>query len=81
MVHSYDPHLGWIEQVAQLLSVPRMTLGVVAFIVGMAVETVSEKQRTEFKRKAENKGKAFKGGLFKVRTYLSLFANKSKMIL
>lgn len=71
LVHSYDPHLGWIAQVAQLLSVPRMTLGVVAFIVGMAVETVSEKQRTVFKRKAENKGKVFKGGLFKYARHIN----------
>lgn len=64
--HHYDPHLSALEQMGQVLSVPRIALGVALYTVGITIENVSEVQRKNFKRKPENKGKVFKGGLFQV---------------
>lgn len=70
--HHYDPHLGVWEQLGQVLMVPRIAVGVSLYILGMTIETVSEVQRRNFKRKAENKGKVYDGGLFHV-CFIQLF--------
>lgn len=69
--HYYDPHLGVVEQLGQVLSVPRIAVGVSLYVLGMGIETVAEVQRRNFKRKAENKGKVFKGGLFQLARHIN----------
>ncbi|KAF2400287.1 hypothetical protein EJ06DRAFT_556620 [Trichodelitschia bisporula] len=50
----------------ELATAPAVALGVVLYVVGMGVEVVSEQQRYNFKKKPENKGKVFTGGLFRL---------------
>jgi len=69
--HHYDPHLTAIEQLGQVLSVPRIAIGVALYAVGITVENVAETQRRNFKRKPENKGKVFKGGLFQYARHIN----------
>jgi len=69
--HHYDPHLGVWEQLGQILLVPRIAVGVSLYVLGMTIETVSEVQRRNFKRKLENKGKVFNGGLFKLARHIN----------
>jgi len=69
--HHYDPHLTALEQLGQVLSVPRIALGVALFVIGITVETVSEVQRRNFKRQSKNKGKVFKGGLFNLARHIN----------
>ncbi|KAF2964705.1 hypothetical protein GQX73_g8865 [Xylaria multiplex] len=47
-------------------SVPLSTVvGTLLYVVGMGIETISERQRAEFKSRAENKGKVCKEGLWR----------------
>ena len=50
-------------------------LGIGLFVVGSFINTYSEHQRRRFKRRAENKGKLFTGGLFAVSMHPNYFGD------
>ncbi|RDW81276.1 uncharacterized protein DSM5745_04833 [Aspergillus mulundensis] len=50
---------------------PLLSLGVGAYILGILTETVSEVQRTLFKKDPANKGKPYGGGLFSLATNIN----------
>lgn len=55
----------------QLLSSPLLAAGAAAYFLGLVTELVSELQRTAFKRKVANKGKAYAGGLFSLARHIN----------
>ncbi|KAI1351466.1 hypothetical protein F5Y01DRAFT_120501 [Xylaria sp. FL0043] len=48
-------------------------VGTILYITGMAIETVSERQRAQFKRRPENKGKVCKEGLWSWARHVNYF--------
>lgn len=54
-----------------LLERPAISIGLTLFAVGIAVETISEFQRKQFKSKPENKDKPFADGLFSLATNIN----------
>ncbi|GAW16592.1 hypothetical protein ANO14919_060250 [Xylariales sp. No.14919] len=56
------------------LSLPLSTVvGTLLYVVGMGIETVSERQRAEFKSRSENKGKVCKEGLWSWARHVNYF--------
>ncbi|KAI0529819.1 hypothetical protein GGR58DRAFT_285877 [Xylaria digitata] len=59
---------------ASHLSVPLSTIvGTLLYVIGMGIETISERQRAEFKSRAENKGKVCKEGLWRWARHVNYF--------
>ncbi|KAI0410995.1 hypothetical protein F5X98DRAFT_71428 [Xylaria grammica] len=55
-------------------SLPLSTIvGTLLYVVGMGIETVSERQRAEFKSRSENKGKVCKEGLWSWARHVNYF--------
>ncbi|KAL1904189.1 hypothetical protein Sste5344_010090, partial [Sporothrix stenoceras] len=50
---------------------PLLAAGTTAYFLGLVTELVSELQRTAFKRKEANKGKAYAGGLFSLARHIN----------
>lgn len=50
-------------------------LGIALFVVGSIINTYSEHQRRDFKRRTENKGKLFTGGLFALSMHPNYFGD------
>ncbi|KAI0101034.1 hypothetical protein GGR51DRAFT_338723 [Nemania sp. FL0031] len=56
------------------LALPLSTVvGAALYVVGMAIETVSERQRAEFKSRAENKGRVCMQGLWRWARHVNYF--------
>ncbi|KAI1109823.1 hypothetical protein F5Y14DRAFT_390871 [Nemania sp. NC0429] len=59
---------------ATSLSLPLSTLvGVCLYVVGMSIETISERQRAAFKRRPENKGRLCTQGLWRWARHVNYF--------
>jgi hypothetical protein len=56
---------------AYLFANPLIAIGAGAYVLGILTEAVSEFQRTAFKKKPENKGKPYGGGLFYFATNIN----------
>lgn len=54
---------------------PLEILGILLFVGGAALNTMSELQRKAFKDRAENKGKLFTGGLFGLSMHVNYFGD------
>lgn len=52
------------SSMTELLQIPYIAAGTALFVAGIAIETISEIQRTRFKDDQRNKGKPYAGGLF-----------------
>jgi protein-S-isoprenylcysteine O-methyltransferase Ste14 len=50
---------------------PPLVVGATLYIVGILVEAIAETQRAAFKRKPENKGKPYTGGLWKFARHIN----------
>ena len=48
-----------------------LVIGSALYVTGITLETVSEAQRALFKRKPENKGKVYTGGLFSLARHIN----------
>ncbi|KAI1302530.1 hypothetical protein F5Y03DRAFT_210925 [Xylaria venustula] len=58
----------------EVFTLPLSTVvGTLLYVVGMAIETISERQRAEFKSRAENKGKVCTEGLWRWARHVNYF--------
>lgn len=60
----HDTPLDWVDGVAVLI-----------FLIGSAINTVSELLRNEWKKDSQNKGKLYTGGLFKYAIHINYFGD------
>ncbi|KAI1422391.1 hypothetical protein F5Y12DRAFT_620432 [Xylaria sp. FL1777] len=69
------PHISFSSgATTENFTLPLSTVtGALLYVAGMAIETVSERQRAEFKSRAENKGKVFKEGLWSWARHVNYF--------
>ncbi|KAI0431590.1 hypothetical protein F5Y09DRAFT_184438 [Xylaria sp. FL1042] len=70
------PHISFSSgtNTTTAFTLPLSTIvGTLLYVIGMAIETISERQRAEFKSRAENKGKVCKEGLWSWARHVNYF--------